>query len=51
MENENFNEILSKRIKEFNRNERRDELERALNTVSEFMLLLYDRLTNEQDDD
>lgn len=50
MEDENFNDIISKKLKEFNRNKKRTELEIALDTVSEFILLLFDRLTEEQDD-
>lgn len=50
-DNKNFSEILSERIKEFNRIQKRNELENALNTVSEFILLLFDYLTEQQDDE
>ena len=51
MGNENFNEILSKGLKEFDQNKRRNELEVALYTVSEFLLLLFDYLSEEQEDE
>ncbi|MCM1061956.1 MAG: hypothetical protein NC452_16940 [Eubacterium sp.] len=47
VDNETIDEVIRKRLDDFNRNEKRCELENALDTVKDFILDLFDYL-NEQ---
>lgn len=48
VEKETINEAIRKRLDDFNRNEKRHDLENALDTVKDFILDLFDYLNEEK---